>query len=1119
MVAFGEKCPFLFLFWCIMFFLLIAGMALCTHFDCSMDRMKKRATIPGLFLVAMFLPAITITGSLTLALGAEPIPDAFTGLAQEYEARTRPVLQQFCLSCHSTEKQDGDLDLERFANLRDVRRGTKAWLKVVEMLDNSEMPPEDSKQPSVEQKLQMRGWVDRYLRTEAEASAGDPGPVVLRRLNNAEYTYTIRDLTGVELDPMREFPTDSAAGEGFTNTGNALSMSPALLAKYLAAGQEIASHAVLLPDGFHFSKLNTQRDWTNETLAKIRQFYGQRVEVVDLGVGTSVGLLNLHGSCRIGQAGELPLEKYFAATLEERATIRSGDKSIATVAPERGLSARYMKILWESLNSAEPSLLLDGLRTRWRTAKPEDAASLVEEVVAWQRGLWAFNVVGLMGRKGSGTQWQEPVEPIVSQQEFRLSIPALKEGEETKDLIISLTATDCGDGNQEDLVVWHQPRLVAEKQADLLLHEFTDLKGIDPSQFGKHPNGIAIDARSLCVQAPAVITLTLPGKIAAGKTFVTTAMFAPGTGIDATAQPNVVFGLAEAKSGLVAATTTATLSTVTALYPDTRTISFQNPILIADESALRKKFVTSMEAHRQLFPKSLCYPQIVPTDEVLTLTQFHREDEHLERLLLDDAEKREIDQLWEELRFVSQDPLKLAAVLDSLVETTKDHPQDGGFNDAVKPFHERADSFKQRLIDCEPKQLDALVDFVALAYRRPLEEHEAEEYLGLYRELRSDQLSHEDSFRRTLAKVFVAAPFLYRFESVHDAKSSAPVSQWELASRLSYFLWSSMPDEELRVSAADGTLARPEVLLKQTRRMLRDPRVRRLGAEFACQWLHIHDFPLTETKNEQLFPEFNALRDDMYEESVLFLTDLFQSDASLLSLLNANHTFVNERLANFYGLAGVQGDAWRRVDDIQLHGRGGILGLATTLAKQSGVSRTSPILRGNWVSEVLLGEKLPRPPQNVPQLASSVPEGLTERQMIERHSSDPSCAKCHLRVDPLGFALEGFDAIGRRRERNLAGLAIDTKTKLPDGHAIEGLPGLRSYLLDNRRDAFVNQFCRKLLGYALGRETQLSDQSLLATMQGELAENGYSTSTAVLAIVQSRQFQEIRGREASFPEQ
>jgi hypothetical protein len=169
--------------------------------------------------------------------------------------------------------------------------------------------------------------------------------------------------------------------------------------------------------------------------------------------------------------------------------------------------------------------------------------------------------------------------------------------------------------------------------------------------------------------------------------------------------------------------------------------------------------------------------------------------------------------------------------------------------------------------------------------------------------------------------------------------------------------------------------------------MLKAARARRLATEFACQWLHIHDFDPLEKKSEKHFPEFTKLRGDMYEESILFFTDLFQQDNSLLSLLNADHTFVNERLAKFYGIAGVNGKSWQRVDGIQQHGRGGILGLATVLAKQSGATRTSPILRGNWVSEVLLGEKLPRPPKNVPQLADTVPTGLTERQLIERHSS------------------------------------------------------------------------------------------------------------------------------------
>jgi hypothetical protein len=196
--------------------------------------------------------------------------------------------------------------------------------------------------------------------------------------------------------------------------------------------------------------------------------------------------------------------------------------------------------------------------------------------------------------------------------------------------------------------------------------------------------------------------------------------------------------------------------------------------------------------------------------------------------------------------------------------------------------------------------------------------------------------------------------------------------------------------------------------------------------------------------------------------------------------------------------------------------RGGVLAQATTLAKQSGASRTSPILRGNWISEVILGERLPKPPQGVPPLPDdeAATEGLTMRQLVEKHVSDPKCSVCHQRIDPYGFSLEAFDAIGRYREKDLGDRPVDTRVATMDGAEFEGLDGLRNYLLTERRDAFVRQFCRKLLGYALGRSVQLSDEPLLSELQDKLAANGYRVSIAVETIVRSKQFREIRGMDA-----
>jgi hypothetical protein len=220
----------------------------------------------------------------------------------------------------------------------------------------------------------------------------------------------------------------------------------------------------------------------------------------------------------------------------------------------------------------------------------------------------------------------------------------------------------------------------------------------------------------------------------------------------------------------------------------------------------------------------------------------------------------------------------------------------------------------------------------------------------------------------------------------------------------------------------------------------------------------------------------------------------------VLSLVDADHTFVNAPLAAHYGLP-VEGDGWRRVEGVRDQGRGGLLGFAATLAKHAGASRTSAILRGTWISEVVLGDKLPPPPKGVPVLPDEAPTGLTERQLIERHSSDPNCAACHKRIDPYGFALEGFDAIGRLRE-------ADTATELHDGVEIEGLEGLRDYLLGPRRQDFLEQFSRKLVGYALGRGIQLSDRPLVEAMVG----SDLHAATLVEHIVRSRQFREVRGK-------
>jgi hypothetical protein len=643
--------------------------------------------------------------------------------------------------------------------------------------------------------------------------------------------------------------------------------------------------------------------------------------------------------------------------------------------------------------------------------------------------------------------------------------------------------------------------------------------GPDPAIFGRRPDGNAIDPASLCVRAPTVVTFRLPADFAAGCELVTTGTLDAEIGLEGSVQLKVVTGHADAEQGLLPIGATVTLAGGQ-WTSDNRTSSFATPVLVHEDSAARKRIEAAFDEFRQLFPAALCYTKIVPVDEVVTLTLFYREDDHLIRLMLDEAQNARLDRLWDELHYVSRDALTLVDAFAQLMEYATQDADPKVFEPLRKPINDRADAFRRLLVDSEPKHLDALLDFAAGAFRRPLTDAEQHELLALYRRLREQEIGHDEAFRLTLARVLVAPAFLYRIEKPVVGAGQGPVSDWELASRLSYFLWSSQPDLELREAAKKGQLGDTRSLVEQMRRMLRDDRTRRLATEFACQWLHIRDFDHLDEKSERHFPAFAALRGAMYEESVRFFTDLLQSDRSVLDILDADYTFLSEELAKHYAVPGVSGPQWRRVEGVKQFSRGGILAQATTLATQSGASRTSPILRGNWISEVLLGERLPRPPKDVPRLPEdeAATEGLTVRQLVERHTTDPKCSVCHQRIDALGFALEGFDAVGRRRDKDLGDRPIDTRVKTMDGAQFDGLGGLRDYLLSARREAFVRQFCRKLLGYALGRAIQLSDEPLLAELESRLKSNDYHIVTALETIVTSPQFREIRGRETAYDE-
>ncbi len=1349
--------------------------------------------------------------------GGGPAPSGEVGDA--YVKRIQPLLKKYCFECHSKKVHKGDLDLERFDSLAAIRKDLKPWQHLIEQVEAGEMPPKGKPQPTADERKLILAWVRGMLDAEARARTGDPGRVPLRRLSNAEYDCTIRDLTGVDLRPTREFPADGAAGEGFTNAAEALSdITPTLFTRYLDAAKDIADHAVLLPDGFRFSPGKTRRDWTDESTARLRKFYAAYTS-----------------------DGRLAFQPYLTATVRHRDALTAATISLAEVAVKEKLHPKYLAVLWQMLTDKTSSAPLDQLRARWRNASEKDVAPLAAEISEWQKALWKFEPIG-------SYRYGAIVRQIVNNPAANATQPlklAVKPAPGQNDVVLYLASREFSPAGKGGRVVWHRPRFEAAGKAPLLLKDYlqygvafeadhaavfadtakylaatveiahdnkqsaedlaqknqldpaflkrwvtvlavepigkeaappamvraaalnlldqktpkNDSKpwingwrksGADlpvlvsnasdsvqkipgtvpphkvavhptPKEFvavawksplmGKvnvaahikhaHPacgNGVAwwlehrrgdkavilaegtlelggeaivpgqtlnvepgdrfvlaIDARNgdhTCDLTEVNLTVTesaKPGRVwdlsadvadtvqdanphadkhgnkevwsfvrgpakISGKTPGTASAFPMNSvlgqwraaasdparradadklaaqiqalltgarpakeksperllfdaivagdgvllkGLDLTRfakpRPNgVSYGLPKVRFGddasvIAAADSVIEVRLPAALFRDRefvvdgkldgpageRVVLFdvatilgrdfrwngKSPIVAAPTSAAYKRMLAGFDDFRRAFPWYLCFPNVVPTDEVVSLKMFHREDEPLERLFLDAEQKSRIDHLWNEHRFISQQPLAENNYLPQFIGfVTQDQPKQllDYFESQRPVFKKRADDFVKDSLAAEPKHLAALVDFAARAYRRPLQEKEKADLLDLYQKLRKKGVSHDDAFRGVLARVLVAPAFLFRIEKAPPGTKAGSIDDWELAARLSYFLWSSTPDDELRQLAAAGKLRDPKVLADQTRRMLKDERLRALAIEFGTQWIHVRNFDTLKEKNEKLFPTFNpTLRSAIYEESILFFLDLFQSDRAVTQILDADYTFLNETLAKHYGIPGVTGPQWRRVEGMRKYGRGGILGLASVQAKQSGASRTSPVLRGNWVVETLLGEKLPRPPANVPILPDEEDgaDKRTTRQQVEKHVSDASCAACHVRIDPYGFAFENFDAIGRWRVKEAGGLPVDTKAKLRDGTEFEGIDGLRNHLLTKKKDVIVRLFCQRLLGYALGRATTLSDTSLIDEMVAELNKNDGRLSAAVLTIVRSPQFRMVRGSE------
>jgi mono/diheme cytochrome c family protein len=433
---------------------------------------------------------------------------------------------------------------------------------------------------------------------------------------------------------------------------------------------------------------------------------------------------------------------------------------------------------------------------------------------------------------------------------------------------------------------------------------------------------------------------------------------------------------------------------------------------------------------------------------------------------------------------------------------------------------------RQRILVCRPESAadelacarSILSTLARRAYRRPVHTRDLDELLEFYAAGRKEA-NFETGIQMALRRVLVSPEFLFRIERdpVRGESGDAPdrvtepqnyrLTDLELASRLSFFLWSSIPDDELLMLAERGRLRDAAVVEQQVRRMLADSRATALVKNFAGQWLYLRNLPAIRP-DEALFPDFDeALRLAFQRETELFFENIIREDRSVLELLKADYTFVNERLARHYGIKNVYGDNFRRVTLGSDSNRGGLLGQGSILTVTSHANRTSPVVRGKWILENVLGTPAPPPPPNVPPLEEKPTKGkvLTVRERMAQHRANPTCASCHKLIDPLGFALENFDAVGRWRTLE-SGTPIDSTGTLPDGVAFESLVEFRELLL-GRSDLFVTTMTEKLLIYALGRGLEYYDAPTVRAITRAAARDDYRFSALILGVVNSTPFQ------------
>jgi hypothetical protein len=1032
-----------------------------------------------------FLAAVWIACAMPSAASDAPATARIKlqQLESDFDATVQPFITTYCIDCHGGEIPEAELNLST-ATFASVTADPARWHQILERIEAGEMPPDDANaQPAAVDRGAAVAWLREMHDFQAQRNAGDPGMVLARRLSNAEYDYTIRDLTGVDIRPTREFPVDPANEAGFDNSGESLAMSPALVQKYIEAARHVADHLLFTPDGLRFAPhpVTTEVDRDKYAVHRIVDFYKRQ--------GATIATRFDHY-----MAQSLDYADYLAVAwrFQNRVALGRGDATLEEFAREAKISPRYLATLWTILTTPDSAAgPIAAVQARWRNLP---APSAGREPAALRADCVAIRdlILNLRAQVRMKFQNAVPSDHIVAAGSQPIVL--------WKDRQYAENRTTCA-GNTLSLdlsgVIGPDPALaIPASEADRARYEdsFRRFCAVFPDAF------YVSERARMFLGNPNEIATDLEGHR------LLTAGFHSQMGYFRDDKPLYDLVLDDAQR-----------RELDALW-------WELDFIAQVPARQLKEFIWFERAE----------PPSVMVDPAFAAFQSADDD------LLTPAKLRRLAEVYsaraESMRVAVPRPREGArgggnagiplnylpkplapgeAVPDGFNELRISDTAAQAIREYFPAMNARIRAVEKAQRAAEPLQLKALVDFAERASRRPLAAAESKSLLAFYRSLRADKLSHEDAIRECVVSVLMSPAFSYRFDLPRSGgrklqAGTQPLSGYELASRLSYFLWSSMPDAELLAHAAAGDLGKPEVIVAQARRMLRDDRVRGFATEFGGNWLDIRRFEEHNAVDRGRFPAFTSeLRQAMFEEPIRFTVDLVQRNGSILDFVYGNHTFVNADLARHYGMTPPSSPtAWVRVDDARPYQRGGILPMAAFMTKHAPGLRTSPVKRGYWVVTRLLGQRIPAPPPDVPVLPTDETQlgELTLRQTLARHREDKSCASCHNKFDSFGLVFEGYGPVGEARTTDLAERPVETSAVFPDGSEHDGVAGLQAYLRAGAEAQFIDNFCRRLLAYALGRTLLPSDDPLITVMRQKLSANDHRFDSLVAGIVTSRQF-------------